>query len=326
MKNICELYSVLRTRDFSQNGYTPVVKLDLSEKFLLGISEQHTPMFLIDCKFENVIADLELECISVLFNKTCKIIDDNSTEMEKICSVIILNSENFEFQSYFLEVIYLMAQNISKEPSPEQIRKEIDKIITLFSYASKPAVKTVQGLWAELLIIAQSQDPDYLIKSWHSSPKSKFDFNDGKDKIEVKSSSRTERIHTFALEQLNPNMNSSLIVASVFVVETGIGKNIDDLRNIILSRISDIQVQSILDTIIFQTLGEDLQTSLECCYDYQLALDEIRYYRSEYIPKISEDSVPPEVSMVKFSCDMTNVPNVSRKELNSTQSMLFRSL
>lgn len=326
MRNICELYSDLRCCDFSKNGYTPVMKLDFSGKILLGISEKRTPMFLIDCKFETVIADLELECISVLFNKTCKIVDDNSAEMEKICSIIILNSENYEFQSYFLEVICLIVQNIPKEPSPEQIKKEIDKIITLFSYASKPAVKTVQGLWAELLIIAQSRDPDYLIKSWHSSPKSKFDFNDGKDKIEVKSTSRAERVHTFALDQLNPNTNSNLIVASVFVIETGIGKNIDDLRNIIVSRTNDIQIQTILDSIIFQTLGKDLQRSLEFYYDYQFALDEIRYYRSEYIPKISEDSIPSEISMVKFSCDMTDVPDISREVMATIQSVLFRSL
>ena len=62
--------------------------------------------------------------------------------------------------------------------------------------------------------------------SWHTSPNDKFDFNDGKDKIEVKSTKTVRRVHKFSLEQLHPNINSNLIIASVFVIETGHGKTI----------------------------------------------------------------------------------------------------
>ena len=69
----------------------------------------------------------------------------------------------------------------------KDLKIEIEKLINLFTKFSKPALKTIQGLWAELLIIEQSKNPDYLIQSWHSSTTDKYDFNDGIDKIEVKS-------------------------------------------------------------------------------------------------------------------------------------------
>ena len=326
MEQICKLYSDLQNRLSEKTGFTPVVDILKSEKLLLGISENRTPMFLIDCKFENAVADLKLECISVLFNKTCKVIDDDKQEYSRICTVIVLNSENYDFQNYFLEVIYLLLQNLPTNPSSEQIKKEIDKIVTLFSYASKAAMKTVQGLWAELLVISQSQNPEYLIKAWHSTPKSKFDFNDGTDKIEVKSSSAMERIHAFALEQLIPNENSKLIVVSVFAVQTGVGKNIADLRTIIFSRIHDLQIQSLLDSIVFQTLGTDLESSFDYCFDYQLAVDEIRFFDSNSIPKIKKENIPVEISNVKFSCNLSSLPYMTKDELNLSQSNLFRSL
>ena len=326
MEKICELYSNLQNRTAAKTGFMPVSKLMLSEKFLLGISENRTPMFLIECQFENTAHDLKLECISVLFNKTCKVIGDDNRKYSKVCSVIVLNSESYDFQNYFLEVIYLMLQKIPANSAPVQIKKEIDKIAALFSYASIPAAKTVQGLWAELFIISQSQNPEYMIKSWHCNPKSKFDFNDGNDKVEVKSTGKTERTHTFSLEQLNQNEHSELIIASVFTIQTGIGKNISDLRSIILSRVSDFQSQTILDSMIFQTLGRDLEKAFDFLYDYQAAVDSLCFFDSKWIPKIKSEDVPPEVSDVKFSCCLANVPSISKESLKLKQNNLFRSL
>ena len=91
---------------------------------------------------------------------------------------------------------------------------------------SQPTKKALQGLWAELLVIERSKSPAYLLQSWHVSPNDKFDFNDGIDKIEVKSTRNVRRIHTFSLEQLHPNVNANLLIASVFVIETGHGRTI----------------------------------------------------------------------------------------------------
>ncbi len=326
MKRICELYSELQNKDSTKNGFTPVTKIIASDKFFLGISEEKTPMFLIDSEFESAIADSELEYISVLFNKNCKIIDDANKEFSKTCSIIILNSDNYDFQNYFLEVMYLMLQNIPQNPTSSQLKTEIDKIIKLFSCMSKPAVKTIQGLWAELLVIEQSANPEYLIKAWHSSPSSKFDFDDGTDKIEVKSTSKTERIHSFALEQLNPNKNSKLVIASVFAHQTGVGKSINDLREHILSRINDIQVQALFDSMIFQTLGNELETAFNFFYDYKLAVDELKFYNVELIPKIDAENIPAEISDVRFSSNLSNVPFIEKYTLHLSNHTLFRSL
>lgn len=55
-----------------------------------------------------------------------------------------------------------------------------------------------------------------------------YDFNDGIDKIEVKSTSKSHRIHKFSYDQLSPTENTNLIISSIFVIQSGIGKNIFD--------------------------------------------------------------------------------------------------
>lgn len=251
-------------------------------------------------------------------------IDDDNRKFSKIYTVITLNQSDCDFQNYFLEVVYLILQKIPKKADGVLIKKEIDKILQLFSYTSLPAEKSVQGLWAELLVIEQSENPEYLIKSWHSQANSRFDFNDGKDKLEVKSTSLAKRVHDFSLDQLKPNENSKLIIASVFALETTSGKNINDLRKMIFDKIPDLEIQALFDSIMFKVLGNEISKSFDFYIDYQLAVDELKFFDFDSIPKI--ESIPTEISNVKFSCDLSNIKSLSKNELKKIDSVLFRGL
>ena len=58
-------------------------------------------------------------------------------------------------------------------------------------------------------------------------------------------------------EQLNPNVHSNLIIASVFVVETGVGKNIFDLMRLIKNKIKSNDIQARMNDIVAKTLGNN---------------------------------------------------------------------
>lgn len=324
MSQICNLYKKLKDSFSELSDGTQVVKLPLSSRFLLGITKKQTPVFFIECELENSSADLNLEHISVMFNKKCNLINDDNSKFSKIYTVITLKHSDCDFQNYFLEVVYLILQKIPDKSDGYLIKKEIDKILQLFSYTSLPAAKSVQGLWAEMLVIEQSENPEYLIKSWHNQANSRFDFNDGKDKLEVKSTSLSKRMHNFSLEQLCPNKNSKLIIASVFALETTSGKNINDLRKMIFEKISDIEIQTLLDSILFKVLGDEISKSFDFYFDYRLAVDELKFFDSASIPKIN--NVPIEISNVKFSCNLSNIKSLSKNELKKSDSMLFRGL
>ena len=325
MKSLFSIYLELCSKNIENDGYSPVEKLTYSELFYIGVSDKRTPMVLINCNIDNSPNDIELKYIEVLYNKNCKIIDNNERS-ELTCTILKLNNESYDFQSYFLEVIDLILQRLPSNPTSSQINDEIVKIIKLFSCTTHPALKTVQGLWAEMLVIDQSKDPDYLIRAWHSKSTSKYDFNNGEDKIEVKSTSNNSRIHIFALEQLIANENSNLIIASVIAVQTGIGKNILDLRDSIFSRITSIDTQVLFDSIVFETLGNEIDKSIDFIFDYQLAVDELRFYNSVDVPKINKDSIPNEVTNVKFQCNLTNVKDIKKTDEFMANNRLYSKL
>ena len=216
-----------------------------------------------------------------------------------------------------------MVKKLSSNPKLKTLKIEVEKLITLFSKFSKPAQKTIQGLWAELLVIEQSSNPDYLIQAWHSLATDKFDFNDGADKVEVKSTAKSRRVHNFSIEQLNPNKNSNLIIASVFAVETGLGKNIFDLVELIKQRLKNDTFVNRVNEIIVQTLGKDFEKSFEMFFDYQNAVDTLAFYKSEDIPKIALTNIPLELSNIRFDSDLTNTSTIKKLK---TKSILHKSL
>ena len=79
-----------------------------------------------------------------------------------------------------------------------------------------------------------------------------------------------------------------------------------------------------MDSIVFKVLGNEISKSLDFYFDYQLAVDELKFFDSGSIPKI--ENIPAEISNVKFSCDLSNIKSLSKNELKKIDSVLFRGL
>ena len=325
MHSIFKIFQELKKTSVNNADSFNIAALPLIKNHKIGISQNEYPMFFIKCGDSGNVKsiDCNLEFISVQFNRSCQLLNNKKKVEEGVYTIISLKTDSIDLQEYFLDVVYLVIKKLPQNPNLKELKVEVEKLINLFSKFSQPAIKTIQGLWAELLVIEQSNNPDYLIQAWHSSSTDKFDFNDGKDKIEVKSTSKSKRIHNFSIEQLNPNKNSSLIIASVFTVETGIGENIFDLVNSIESKLKDQKLSFRINEIIAQTLGKDFEKAFDIFYDYQLAIDSIAYFDSLNVPSINSNNIPKEINNVRFDSDLTDLPSLKKIKTNS---LLHKSL
>lgn len=326
-KSVYKIFTQLAQRK-SVTDCLCVASLPFSDRHKIGISADRCPMFFIECSSTKPSLDVNLEFVSVNFNCKCQLFQDDENQgvtIENTYTIIQLKSDNADFQQYFVEIVALALDTLPELPTHGQLKIEIQKLIDLFSRFNKPPRQTVQGLWAELFIIEQAKYPEYLIRAWHSSPEDKFDFNDGQDKIEVKSTAQSRRVHSFAAEQLNPNRNANLIIASMFVINTGIGKNIFDLIDSICQKVINPVLQYRLNEIIGQTIGSDFEKISCMYYDYQQAIDTLQFYDFKNIPTIKMTDIPEDVHDVHFNCDLSNIPPISQREFAKTESQLFKS-
>lgn len=292
----------------------------------LGIANNGMPMFFIRSSISSAVPNISLDMVSVQFCQLCKLNYDNGESIESTYTVIALKSVAEELIEYFLEIIYLVLLKIGNTPSQKVLVDEIEKVVDLFRQLGQSSYKTIQGLWAELLLISQSKNPKYLVNSWHVSPTDTFDFNDGKNKIEVKSTSKTKRIHNFALEQLIPNEGSKLLICSVHTIPVGQGVNIFDLVKMIDERLTYIEDKLQLNAIITKTLGNKYTYAGEFYYDYQKAIDSMIYFSYSEIPTINASCVPSQISHVRFDCDLSDLRGLSMKDPYITSNPLFINL
>lgn len=323
MKKQClyELFVELQQRENSVEGYYAAASLPFNKRYKIGISEDGYPIFFVPSTSTTFSVDINMEMITVLFGRVCKIHDTSC--YEGIYTIITLKTGDIDIQKYFVDIVCIILKQLPATYSDTTLSHEIQKLVNLFSQLSHPPRKTIQGLWAELLLIEQSSDPEYLIKSWHVDLHDKYDFNDGKDKLEVKSTLCPQKIHSFSIEQLNPNNNSHLIIASINTSFVGQGVNVFELRDRICSKIQDLKTQYHLNEVILKTVGNDISRISEMYLDYQMAVDSIAYYDARDIPCICMEDVPIGVSNVHFDSDLSGISSIGSSKILDYHSALF---
>lgn len=330
MDSLYNQFLAIQSNSTDGDRFNVITIPDMSHK--LGASVDGYPKFFVRTSGTNTnVQNVVREILSVEYNVPCKICDNGENFQDDRFAIITLRSLEHELQSYFIDIFVLMLKRHPSNPSSHELAIEIENLISIFSALVHPPKKKIQGLWAELFVIERSKSPETLIDAWHVSPSAKYDFTSGKDKIEVKSTSSEERVHRFALDQLNPGEHSNLLIASIIVRESGPaadGLSIKGLFLRICERVQDVNHQLKVYTIIANTMGNDLNKMDELFFDYSGAVDNLAFYDYHSVPCIAKENVPENVSEVKFASNLTGIKDLRDTELNSilTSSQLFKSL
>ncbi len=250
---------------------------------------------------------LVLENLSVLHNVDCRLQPKGGGANTRRCSVVRCCGDDRLLHEYFLRVLAPILGALPPRPSRRQVVDSINTLIELFRRATRPPLKTVQGLWAELFVILSATDPGYLIRCWHTVPEDRFDFADGSQRLEVKTAAGSVRAHRFSYEQLCPPAGSRSVIASVLMERSAGGESVNDLIEHIRNRVAAHQALVHLDAVTALTLGTDWRAAQEDRFDRHLAAESLRLLNASTIPSIPA-GLPPEVTEVHFRVDLTNHP------------------
>ena len=263
-------------------------------------------------------ARIRLEHLDVQHSVRCRITTESRDTEEGIFTVVRCHDADEELARYFLRAIDPVLRILGPTPSASAVSRVISGLVELFRALVQPPVKSVSGLWAELLLIRTSGEPPALLAAWHISPDDKYDFNAGSQRIEVKSSSQRERAHYFSLEQLTPPTGCGLVIASLFVERAGagtsLGELIDEIRVLVSAR---PELETRLDRVVASTLGSALRSSLSERFDRELAVESLQFYDQEVVPTI-QIPLPWGVSEVHFKADLGQATPFTRQSLKTS--------
>lgn len=271
------------------------------------------------------LKNFRLKYLQLEQNLDCKIYENDSFKFQTF-TVITFRCSDRNLQEYFIRISESLVKTVGQNPTQQQIIDSLKKFVEVFKTLTDSPTNTVNGLWSELFLIENSTNPKELINYWHNLPEEKFDFNAGKERIEVKSSSSFERKHIFSAEQLNPPSDTQVLIASVFLKQHNSGNNIQYLIDRISEKIDyDFDTVEKLNIIVFRTLGSSLEYSIGVKFDYDIAQQSLRFYRHQDIDKIEVFNIPNNVTEVKYKSDLSHIKPVL-PNLIYEKNILFKLL
>ena len=272
----------------------------------VGTDKSKLPIILIHSKNNTSkhYPPTKLDLLKILFNKSCDITSENTTKTFNF-TIIKLNSEDPEITSYFFKIIHLFINKIGNEPDLVDVYKELNKMLDLFSKGKKISKKLVQGLFSEMVIINSSKNIDDQTEAWHNQNTDRFDFNDSEVKIEVKSTSKYERIHNFRASQLESK--TPLFIASLLIIESGNGKTVLNLKDEIEKKLSKTTNKIKLNEVVLETLGLNYLSSNRFKFDYNYCLENLLFFDLKNIPVIEKNCIPENYSKLSFEVDFTSI-------------------
>jgi hypothetical protein len=281
----------------------------------VGWNNAGEPCLLIKTSDNGFLAPLKLSALEVHFCIPCEIVLSAARSERYQLTVVTCTSADADLRDYFLHLMDTLLQIIGEEPSLHSVSDTIGKFIEILQQLSKPANRNVNGLFAEVQVIAISRDPIKCVAAWRANLGDRFDFSLENARLEVKATSDRIRSHYFAIEQCVPPQGTHAAVASMFVEQSGAGQSLGELITEAQKRMAgDMQALLKLRTVVAGSLGVSLPAALQIRFDSALARSTLSFFRAGEIPAI-RPPIPTGVSGVRFRSDLTGISPVGVADL-----------
>ncbi len=299
------------------------LRIDPGERCLLAKDSDGCPAVLMRAQpsTETMSLALSLENLHVR-EMNCQIENQDGKVIEGYFTILRCTAKEVMLQEYFLGILdsFVLSQLLAATKSDE-VQKVVMQLAELFRAIGHPAKRSVIGLWAELFLITQANDPIFWLRAWHARNKDVFDFSHENQRLEVKATSTTNRAHQFSYEQTHPPENIEEAIASVMLQSSPSGKTVHDLwEDVRRIAASDGDLQLKLEQICLEALGEQWNSKRTTAYDMQHAKQSLQFYDARNVPKI-DCEIPRGVTQVRFSVDLDHA--VPAKMKTAVDGKLF---
>lgn len=264
---------------------------------------------------------IALENLEVQYRVKCKLQHEVGSIETELYTLIRLKSEHVADRTVFFSVCEAITELIGCEPDETVLNQAVLRLVTLFRRLLLPPSRTNIGLFGELVFILESCDAGRAILAWRNDEYDRYDFSTDEVRIEVKSTSQSQRIHEFSLEQCEVLPNITGLVASVIVEQSAGGTTIQQLQSQIENRLTgDYSSLLKLRSVVAETLHSGSNLQLSPAFDLKKAQHSLEIYDLNSIPAIRE--LPPTgVTSVRFKSNLDLCTPLKKTEFASKESL-----
>ena len=286
---------------------------------IIGKNFEGLPSILIKTKDqESIVSNYKGANILLRFNENCKIHEDNMSSMFTILSC---RSDDELTIKMFLDICETTIPQLNNEPSAEEIKKITNVIIELFKEISDKK-RSIIGLWGELFLISSSSNKEKTLQAWHENPTDKYDFFDDNQALEVKCTSKTDRIHKFQHDQLLSEIKDHYIASIMVSENSNDGLSVLDLYEDIKKNKLPVNLINKLKKNFYRVVGSNPKEDLnEFKFDIDYSKKNLMYYKLKDINTLvnNDDSVTD----ISYNVDLSRKKNVDELSEDKFTSYLY---
>lgn len=246
--------------------------------------------------------------LKVFINTKFKISINGSENDEKI-SIYVLKTKDLKHRETFVRLAVSMSDSLNDAI----MFKNFLELKDLFANSKKASKIELQGMYGELFSM-------YFLKVnygldiscfYQKEEKRKFDFSLSETKkIEIKTTTKPERIHHFLHQQLDTDRYDIKII-SIMLQKDDCGMSLLELVNECMDLFSNyLNVVLYIETYIKNLDNTDLD---EIRFSIEYAKDNIRLFSAHDVPKLKEKNVEG-VYNIEYDVDFTNVSPLSKNK------------
>jgi hypothetical protein len=278
-------------------------EIDRGRRYRVGRSAQGHPMLLLSFSREGGSSAMRLATLEYRPPADVEIVGESRTAR---LAILECKTADPQLVAYFFRVANAVVVEDNRTAIEAYFATTLDAIVSLFRALQRPGLRTVQGLWAELAVIAWARQPNVAISAWHSDPHELHDFSAGSFRLEIKSTVRLLREHSFLLDQLSSMDPGTTLIASLLLIEDKHGTSLGELVELVRARVSALHdVQRRLEVIVGEGLGQSWKDADDVRYNLGEARTSLRIYRTEQIPTVPQP-LPAGVRDVRFTADLSS--------------------
>ena len=148
---------------------------------------------------------------------------------------------------------------------------------------------------------------------WHSEPTRLFDFSKGNHRIEIKTTSKPERIHEFSHRQLFSLSSEEISIVSMMLREEDAGLS---LRSLIEEAKKNLRATPYFIKLekAVRSAGMDNSSDTGPRFNDLEASRQLAWYGAESVPRFRTQE-PEGVSGTHYRSDLTNAPKLTAEQV-----------
>lgn len=265
---------------------------------VLGGSEAAYLLVLPDKSISRNVNGVNLKVSS---SRRLTLIDEETGNRE----IRTVTAINFRFLSYASEVLLdILVDEAIDTKDPATVGELAEDFLDLFVPSEPLSRSELLGYWGEIFLIWQSQQKDVIAGSWHRKDEDRYDFSFDNDRLEVKATEGSRRVHSFSSSQIPAPDGVNVLIGSLLTNEVSAGMGFIDLYEEIISEMPSNQEAKFFGIQFARILARDPEGFRATLFDIEMARASLKFYDSASIPRVTLDQ---GVMRARWTADLENV-------------------